>query len=570
MSSQAASEASHMTDHPKQKPKADADSSHNVNGDMAGMQTPSKAEDQLLQPHHDATSDEQEDEECTVGSQSQLQRASAQTAQSAGRRSPQEGPSRRTVTRPAERLRHEDPASEQPISGPASEVNVRSDVQQSDPAFVEDVRTAFSAVPRVRPQWVDRYMKIMVVGESGMGKTTFIKNLFAAFAQDPELRVNDVPGPTSKDIFAKDPDRLLTEILVRDEATMTSYHYRVQDTPGYDNLEVNVEPVLDYIHQQSLKAVEHEQNAKRAAPLTKFEDPRVDCCVYFIAPHRLKPVDVEFMKEISKEVPVLPVLAKADSMTGPELERFRQHVRSEMYRAGKDCNEPILYEFSKQALRDAGAFHDVPPFAAIASNEYDLSVGRFWPVRKYPWGKAEALSSQHSDLAALRKLLFEVSYFELKEKTEERYYRFREELLTQNEDSGRQGPVWKPRRSSKQSPKEGLVGGVKNVVGTAGRWVLQGVLVYTAVVALQGATGRKRLKEDLEVVKEKSKEAATFTSEKVQQGASYTGEKAQVLAGVTADKAKEAKEAVQNKFSDEEPPKPEPKPRGPFGLFGKS
>ena len=44
--------------------------------------------------------------------------------------------------------------------------------------------------------------------------------------------------------------------------------------------------------------------------------------------------------------------------------------------AGKDCNEPILYEFSKQALRDAGAFHDVPPFAAIASNEYDLSVGR--------------------------------------------------------------------------------------------------------------------------------------------------------------------------------------------------
>ncbi len=26
----------------------------------------------------------------------------------------------------------------------------------------------------------------------------------------------------------------------------------------------------------------------------------MDCCVYFIAPHRLKPVDVEFMKEISK------------------------------------------------------------------------------------------------------------------------------------------------------------------------------------------------------------------------------------------------------------------------------
>ena len=40
-------------------------------------------------------------------------------------------------------------------------------------------------------------------------------------------------------------------------------------------------------------------------------------------------------------------------------------------------------------------------------------------------------------ICTLQKLLFEVSYFELKEKTEERYYRFREDLLTQNEDSGR-------------------------------------------------------------------------------------------------------------------------------------
>ena len=60
--------------------------------------------------------------------------------------------------------------------------------------------------------------------------------------------------------------------------------------------------------------------------------------------------------------------------------------------------------------------------------------------------------------------------------------------------------MWKPRRS-KQSSKTGPVDGVKNLVGTAGRWALQGVLVYVAVVALQGATGRKRLKEDLEVVK---------------------------------------------------------------------
>lgn len=34
-------------------------------------------------------------------------------------------------------------------------------------SYVRDVRTAFSGVPRIRPQWQDRYMKILVVGESG-------------------------------------------------------------------------------------------------------------------------------------------------------------------------------------------------------------------------------------------------------------------------------------------------------------------------------------------------------------------------------------------------------------------
>lgn len=64
---------------------------------------------------------------------------------------------------------------------------------------------------------------------------------------------------------------------------------------------------------------------------------------------------------------------------------------------------------------------------------------RFWPVRKYPWGSCEALSSEHSDFAALKKLLLETSFEELKEATEKRYYKFREqELLNLTDpDTGR-------------------------------------------------------------------------------------------------------------------------------------
>ena len=40
---------------------------------------------------------------------------------------------------------------------------------------------------------------------------------------------------------------------------------------GYDNMEVNLDPVMDYIKAQNYKALEHEQNAKRLAGMDKWE-----------------------------------------------------------------------------------------------------------------------------------------------------------------------------------------------------------------------------------------------------------------------------------------------------------
>ena len=54
---------------------------------------------------------------------------------------------------------------------------------------------------------------------------------------------------------------------------------------------------------------------------------------------------------------------------------------------------------------------------------------RFWPVRKYPWGTCEALSSAYSDVGALKRLIFEEGYEELKMETDKRYYAYRSEQL---------------------------------------------------------------------------------------------------------------------------------------------
>ena len=56
--------------------------------------------------------------------------------------------------------------------------------------------------------------------------------MFAAFANNPQLAVNDASAPTAKDDFVNDPDKLCTEIVVRDQMNQVAFHYRVQDSPG--------------------------------------------------------------------------------------------------------------------------------------------------------------------------------------------------------------------------------------------------------------------------------------------------------------------------------------------------
>lgn len=63
---------------------------------------------------------------------------------------------------------------------------------------------------------------------------------------------------------------------------------------------------------------------RKAAP----PDTRVHCCLYFIAPsgHGLKPLDVEFMQRLGDKVNIIPVIAKADTMTPEECKDFKEQV----------------------------------------------------------------------------------------------------------------------------------------------------------------------------------------------------------------------------------------------------
>ena len=83
-------------------------------------------------------------------------------------------------------------------------------------------------------------------------------------------------------------------------------------------------PVIDYIESK----YEEFLNAESRVTRRQIPDSRVHCCLYFVAPsgHGLKPLDVEFMQRLHDKVNIIPVIAKADTMTPDECAHFKKQV----------------------------------------------------------------------------------------------------------------------------------------------------------------------------------------------------------------------------------------------------
>ncbi len=99
------------------------------------------------------------------------------------------------------------------------------------------------------------------------------------------------------------------------------------DTPGYGDFVNNEDcwrPIVEDIESRFDSYIEQENYVDRKMKV----DSRIHACLYFIAPtgHSLKTIDVECMKRLGSIVNLIPVIAKADTLTEEELETFKQTV----------------------------------------------------------------------------------------------------------------------------------------------------------------------------------------------------------------------------------------------------
>jgi septin 3/9/12 len=160
-------------------------------------------------------------------------------------------------------------------------------------------------------------------GQTGLGKSTLINTIFASHLIDSKGRTH--PEEVIRSTTEIHPvSHIIEENGVR-------LRLNIVDTPGYGDLINNDrcwDPIVKYIKDQHSAYLRKELTAQRERYI---QDTRIHCCLFFIQPsgHSLKPIDIVVLKKLSDVVNVVPVIAKADSLTLEERLEFKERIKEE-------------------------------------------------------------------------------------------------------------------------------------------------------------------------------------------------------------------------------------------------
>jgi septin family protein len=161
---------------------------------------------------------------------------------------------------------------------------------------------------------------LLPTGESGLGKSTLVNTLFNTSLYPPK----EAKEP-SLDIIPKTVT--IQSISADIEEAGVRLRLTVVDTPGFGDFVNNDEswrPIVDNIEQRFDAYLDAENKVNRM----NIVDNRIHACVFFIQPtgHSLKPLDIEVMKRLHTKVNLIPVIAKADTLTDEEVATFKARV----------------------------------------------------------------------------------------------------------------------------------------------------------------------------------------------------------------------------------------------------
>jgi septin 2 len=288
---------------------------------------------------------------------------------------------------------------------------------------------------------------LMVVGESGLGKSTLINSLFLTDLY-PDRIVPSAAEKISKKTVQLDAS------TVEIEERGVKLRLTVVDTPGFGDAMDNTDSfqqIIRYTDEQFERYLRDESGLNRK----NICDNRVHCCFYFINPygHGLKPLDIEVMRQLSNKVSIVPVIAKSDCLTQSEIIALKRKILQEIQENDikiyslPDCDSDEDEDF-KQQVQD---LRDSMPFAVVGANAMVDVRGKKIRGRQFPWGIVEVENPAHCDFVKLRTMLI-THMQDLQEVTHDVHYEnYRSQRLAKTATTGlasaaapASGPVKRP------------------------------------------------------------------------------------------------------------------------------
>ena len=183
------------------------------------------------------------------------------------------------------------------------------------------------------------------------------------------------------------------------------------DTPGFSDVVVGTEgsfkAVLDEVEARLQRhAAECAHNVRNC----KDRSGLVHVCVFFLGPHRMMEDDLRMMERLHTVCPLIPVIAKSDTMTVEESVDYKDVVRRTMRMRNISTAELDGRAWRAIETRHAEEHGFKPhyrlPLAVMASHAADEHGEA---QRGYPWGAARPDHPPHSELPALREMLLQAT-----------------------------------------------------------------------------------------------------------------------------------------------------------------
>lgn len=258
---------------------------------------------------------------------------------------------------------------------------------------------------------------ILVVGGTGLGKSTFVNTLFCSHLLESKATksANEEPRKTTS-------IETISHLIVENGVKLT---VTITDTPGFGDLINNDnswEPIMHHIQNQYAIYNKEESSSSRKRHI---RDTRIHLALYFIAPsgHGLKPLDIKAMQALSQVVNLVPVIAKSDSLTMEERTSFKARLQQELafhkiavYPGSSDGEYDQV-----EAARNA-AIMKLIPFAVVGSERNIVVDGKPVRGRRHGWGLINIEDQSHCEFVHLRDFVMKTHMLDLIETTRLQHY----------------------------------------------------------------------------------------------------------------------------------------------------